>query len=345
MRRPASPPFGEVAVGAWSTPAWLAADGFDADCVVSSRARAMRNLRGFRFPSAAKPSELLEVARLVREAACRDTGSPETTFRALGSLQLPDFDALVRLRLVSPHFAWREPGRLVLVNDAQTASILVNEEDHLRIQVLLPGHAVEDALEALERILAALSRSLEFAQAEPWGFLASSPPNCGSGLRLSVMAHLIGLAHAKRLRSVLAALTQRGLVVRGLFGEASKATGAFVQISTTQARHPGWRGARDFLLGQERAARSEVPRESLLAHLREIAAFLQRCRTLQPSDALRALAWLRWGLAAGALTGASIHEADRAWCELQGDPARADLGPVRARALRAFLQDLTLSEP
>lgn len=304
----------------------------------------MRNLRGYRFPNAAKPGELLEIASLVREVACRNTGSPETTFRAIGSLQLPDFDALVRLRLASPNFPWREPGRLVLVNAARTASILVNEEDHLRIQVLLPGHSVEDAHAALERILQSLGSHLEFAYADAWGYLASSPPNCGSGLRLSVMAHLIGLAHAKRLRGVLGALAQRGLVVRGVFGEASKATGAFVQLSTTQPQHPGWRGAREFLLAQERAARSETSRESLVAHLREVSTFLQRSRSLQPSDALRALAWLRWGLAVRVLTGASIHDADRAWCELQGDPSRSDLGPMRARALRTFLRELTLVE-
>jgi len=330
-----------AAVASLPLPAWLSADGFDADCVVSSRARAMRNLAGFRFPPAARPAELLEVARLVREAACSPSDSPETTFRPLGSLTLVEFDALVRNRLASPHFQWREPGRLVLVNDARTASILVNEEDHLRIQVLLPGHAVEDAKAALERILAVLSRRLRFAHAEPWGYLASSPPNCGTGLRLSVMAHLIGLAHAKRLRGVLTALVQRGLVVRGLSGESSRATGAFVQVSTTRGGDAEWRGAREFLLEQERTARLHTPAEELDRRLEEVAAYIQRCRSLQPADALRALAWLRWGLSSGRLQGAAIHEADRAWTEVLGDPARSDLGPSRARALRAFLARLT----
>ncbi len=303
----------------------------------------MRNLVGFRFPSAARPTELLEVARLVRDAACLPTGSPETTFRPLGSLTLVEFDTLARNRLVSPHFPWREPGRLVLVNESRTASILVNEEDHLRIQVLLPGHAVEDSKAALDRILEVLSSRLRFAHAEPWGYLASSPPNCGAGLRLSIMAHLIGLANARRLRGTLTALLQRGLVVRGLFGESSKATGAFVQVSTTRGREAEWRGAREFLLQQERGARAEVPIDELDRRLEDLGAYLLRCRSLQPADALRALAWLRWGLASGRLRGAALHEADRVWTEVQGDPSRMDLGPARARALRAFFGSLTFA--
>lgn len=278
-------------------PAWLAEDGPERDVVLSSRVRVMRNLRGLRFPHHAPVEELESVQVQVVGALRGGTENGIGDFRAMSGLSPAEREYLVNCRLVSPDFEWQSPGRSLLLDKDRAVSVMVNEEDHVRLQAIAPGWAVERAEELAKGTLARIAASLEFAQSERFGYLAASPYNSGTGTRRSAMFHLIGLAHAKRLPQVLAALSDRGLIARGLFGEASRAVGAFVQVSITSGPREGFAGAGAYLLEHERQAREGTSRDTLGAKLEESLRFVQTARGVSLGEALRVLGWVRWAAA------------------------------------------------
>jgi protein arginine kinase len=285
-------------------PSWLSDDGPFREIVLSTRVRYMRNLRGRKFPHAASPIEMRETGEQI-VAALGMVGP----FEILRSASPAERDYLVACRLVSPDFDWSAPGRALACDSVRCFSAMVNEEDHLRIQAITPGWSFRESAERAQSVVEGLARHLDFAQNEKYGYLAASASNCGSGIRYSAMFHLIGLAHFKRLGTVIKALTSQGLVVRGLFGERSRAVGALVQISTTAASIPLFVGACEYVLGQERTARAGASTDTLANRLDEAAEFVQRSQALTLADALRVLAWLRWN-ASGGNVSLSAREVD-----------------------------------
>lgn len=274
-------------------PAWLDADAPENDVVISSRCRYARNLRGHRFPAHADADELREISRLVKDA------SVSLGLEAFRRLSDAEREYMVGCRLMSPDFHGELPGRLLLLNRRRSVSIMVNEEDHVRIQALTAGWSISSG-EAQARItLQTLGAQLDWARSKDWGYLAASPFNAGEGVRLSAMFHLVGLAHTKRLPEVLSALSVSGLTARGLFGESSRAVGAFFQVSVTRNDLPRFAGACEYLMREERLARGTVGREDLEAILLDAIRFAVVSTEVAQVDALRVLAWARWGVAAG----------------------------------------------
>lgn len=227
-----------------------------------------------------------KVLQAAREAKLELTG--------LSHLSDAERDHLVGCRLISPEFEGHKIGRSVLVDGDRRLSVMVNEEDHVRLQVLDAGLQVERAYGSALAALRALGNHLEFARAEPWGFLTASAFNAGSAVRTSAMFHLIGLAHRKRLSAVVDALAEYGVVVRGLFGETSRAVGAFFQISVTQRPTTDFLGACDYLVRSERAARAEVSFDELQTRTESAVDFATASTELSLADALRVMGWLRW---------------------------------------------------
>lgn len=277
------------------SPAWLAPDAPSGDVVLSSRARVLRNLAGHRFPNAAPQSELDAIQKKIIQAV-HDSGLRLAVFRAASPVEREHF---VSCRLVSHHFPIDQPGHSLLLNAAASLGMMVNEEDHLRIQGLTPGWSIDDAANLVDTSLRALSKHLDFAWSPQFGYLAASPFNVGEGRRTSSMFHLIGLAQSRRLPTVLKALASRGLVSRGLFGEASRAVGAFVQMSATTGPLPEFIGACEYLMREERAARETLGRSVLEEKATQALEFLYACHTLSLADALRILAWSRWAASIG----------------------------------------------
>ncbi len=213
-------------------PAWLADDAPCGDVVLSTRARALRNVRGFRFPHCAEPHELERVMRVVvgaRHDAQRRSlpGSLGNTssdgLEVLRRISVAERNYLVGCRLASPDFRWRDVGRALLLDARRSASVMVNEEDHIRLQSLTAGWSLPEAEALVASHLDRFERRLEFAWSADFGYLAASPYHAGEGRRLSAMLHLAGLANARRLPTVMRALASAGVVVRGLFGETSRA--------------------------------------------------------------------------------------------------------------------------
>lgn len=275
------------------SPAWLAADAPDGDVVVSSRVRYARNVVGFCYPHHASVEDLKALQALVKTST---TGLGLETFPRLTEAER---DFLLGCRLVSPDFDHREPGRSLHLDQARAVSLMVNEEDHLRLQALTAGWSIQNAHAAVDPVLDHLADRLPFMHHERFGFLTASPYNAGSARRRSALFHLIGLAHMKRLPAVLNALAAWDLTARGLFGESSRAIGAFFQVSAIRGGLPEFMGACEYLLTEERKARREVTRLKLEERTKAAVKFAVESFEISLADALRVLAWVRWAASAG----------------------------------------------
>ena len=277
------------------TPAWLAPDAPGGDVVLSSRCRYLRNIAGHKFPSSANTIELDSILKETLQAAAKSHLDLKT-YRAASPVEREHF---VACRLISHSFQIDKPGRALLLNNDASLSVMVNEEDHLRIQALTSGWSIHDAAHLADTTVKKFAKQVQFAWSPQFGHLAASPFNAGEGRRLSSMFHLIGLAQSRRLPTVLRALSARGLVARGLFGESSRAIGAFMQVSATSGPLAEFTGACEYLLTEERAARKMLGRSLLEEKASQALDFLQNSNNLALADALRVVAWARWACSVG----------------------------------------------
>lgn len=276
-------------------PGWLSSTGRDVDVVLSTRVRIMRNLTGFKFVHKAPQEELYTVMSKVLGAA----SASGLDLEAFKSLTNAERDYLLGCRLVSTDFEWTLAGRALLVDRLRQLSVMVNEEDHLRLQALTSGLSIADADGLAEQALSSIGLRLDFAHSPTYGYLSASYINVGAGKRLSAMCHLIGLAQARRLPAIIHALSSRRIVVRGLFGESSRAVGAFAQISVIGGTPGEFAGACDYLIQEEKKARRAVPVSKLLENANQAREFALASRAISLADALRILAWIRWASTEG----------------------------------------------
>lgn len=287
----------------------------------------MRNLRGHRFPHRADETELLFIHDKIVDAAKSTLEAPTITES--------EREYLVGSRLVSHDFKLTLPGRAILVDQSRGASLMVNEEDHVRLQGFAPGWNPDSAPALISRHLGSLGTKLEFAHSPRFGYLAASPFNCGQGRRLSAMFHLVALAHSKRLPTVLKALAARNLTARGLYGESSRAVGAFMQVSLTDGVVEDFVGACEYLIREERKARELVSKSELDQRLNQSADFL-RVRAIGLGDSLRILSWARLAACAGVgPQSMTIRNVDTLLTLIQLDDDDERVATERARMLRA----------
>ncbi|MBC8139474.1 MAG: hypothetical protein H8F28_26650 [Fibrella sp.] len=252
---------------AWAGVATATEGGPDTDVIVSTRARLARNLEGYPFPGRASETELRRVAQSVRQAAHADTGRLFDLIPVeIGSLPPRDRADLVDARRISPDLANGGTERYALLDTTGRISIFVNEEDHVRLQALEPGNAPQVALRDVQDVESRLACRVQWAQdTEKWGYLTASMSNTGTGLRLSVLAHLPALVFLNRLDRVFDAARQLGVSVRGAHGEHSVAAGDLFQVSNEQTLGISVentagrvRSFADILVRDERTARREV---------------------------------------------------------------------------------------
>ncbi|NLZ38047.1 MAG: protein arginine kinase [Firmicutes bacterium] len=216
------------------TSKWMSSAGPDGEIVLSSRIRLARNIKGLPFPYLASDSQTEEVKKQVYaiyqdKALSQQFGN--MSFLSMHKLSPLERQVLVEKHLISPMLVKENHNAAVLLSDDEAVSIMINEEDHIRIQCLLPGLQLEQALAEANRYDELLEEKLDYAYDERWGYLTVCPTNVGTGLRASVMVHLPALSITKQINRVLSAIAQVGLAVRGLYGEGSEITGNLVQIS------------------------------------------------------------------------------------------------------------------
>jgi protein arginine kinase len=199
--------------------------------VVSSRIRLARNVEHLVMPQFQNEDQSQNVLRLIREAADPILQTEGLTFYKIGDMDPLDRQILVEKHLISPEHAQDQSRRAVLISGDEKDCVMINEEDHLRIQTFFPGLQLDQALNRANVLDDLLERNLPYAFDEKKGYLTACPTNLGTGMRASVMLHLPAMDMTQQTPMIFQTLFQVGLVVRGLFGEGSEAVGHFYQIS------------------------------------------------------------------------------------------------------------------
>jgi protein arginine kinase len=289
---------------------WMVAQGPSSGIVVTSRVRLARNLTAYPFPGWAARSVNVESLRTLLppvEALPELQPGLSCELSRLGRLEKR---VLVERHLISREHASRSAGSAVVINAAQSLSVMVNEEDHLRLQAMLPGLDLAGALERVLRLDEALEKNLEFAYDPDLGYLTACPSNLGTGLRASAMLHLPGLMLTESMEKVVQAMNQLGVAVRGLYGEGSEALGNLFQVSNqrtlgrseTETVETLDRLARD-IIGAELMARLRLLEEKPAGLCNQIGrayGVLRFSYRISSTEALGCLSHLRLGSASSA---------------------------------------------
>ena len=212
---------------------WYIDQGPDSDVIISSRVRLARNLEHTPFPHRLDQQTSKETAVTITDAFFADDQNRRSQFLVLDLNELSEEDqmSLVEKRLISEDLTHKNNWHRVIISRDESISIMINEEDHIRIQSMQAGQNLETAYEAAAETALVFEKNLSIAYSDVYGFLTACPTNTGTGMRSSVMAHLPGLTIAGAMRPVAESLSKMGFVVRGLYGEHSKSQGNLYQIS------------------------------------------------------------------------------------------------------------------
>ncbi|REJ71740.1 MAG: protein arginine kinase [Planctomycetota bacterium] len=292
---------------------WLRGSGPDSDIVISSRIRLARNLAQFPFPPRTDDATRAEIESLIRERIRSIESSEKLTYFDVNTLDTLDRQLLVERQLISREHAETHGSRGVSVGPMETVSIMINEEDHLRLQVLRSGFALDECWDEVSRIDDEFEKHLEFAFSEEFGYLTSCPTNVGTGIRVSVMLHLPALVLTKEVQRVFHALHKLNLAVRGLYGEGSQAMGDFYQISnqitlgqTEQHIIKTVKSVLPNIIDYERRARKALvkdSREQLHDQVSRAFGILRSAQTITSEETMHLLSSLRMGLNLGLVSG------------------------------------------
>jgi protein arginine kinase len=199
--------------------------------VMSSRVRLARNLKEAAFPGWAKKPERIKVLDLIRPAVETLPDMKDAFSEAMDSLSTLDKQILVERHLISREHAAKSAGSGLVLNREETLCVMINEEDHLRMQALRPGLQLRQAWGAIDQADSTLEKKLDFAFSPELGYLTACPTNIGTGIRVSAMLHLPGLVLAEQINPIIQSVNKLGLAVRGLYGEGTEALGNVFQVS------------------------------------------------------------------------------------------------------------------
>jgi protein arginine kinase len=249
---------------------WLRGTGPESDVVVSTRIRLARNVAGAPFTTRASPHQKAETEARVREALATLELPTPLSYVNVAGLAAIDRQFLVERQLISRELAGVLEGpRGVAFDDREAVAVMVNEEDQLRLQSMRSGFDLDAAWDAIDQLDDLVESKLEYAFSDDFGYLTACPTNVGTGMRASVMLHLPALGLAKQIEKAFKALQKINLVVRGLYGEGSRALGDFFQISnqvtlgkSEVASLNDIRSVIQEIIKYERMARSTLMREA-----------------------------------------------------------------------------------
>jgi len=213
------------------TSEWLKGIGSDSDIVISSRIRLARNIEGFRFVEWANDGIKKEIVQIAKKAILSTNYMKNSLYVEMNKIGPIDRQFLIERHLISREHAIDAEYKTVFIGDREIISIMVNEEDHLRLQVIQSGFVLDDAWSIMEGLEKELEKQLKFDFSDEWGYLTACPTNAGTGLRASVMMHLPAVVNTGQINRLIHAVSKLGLTVRGFFGEGTEAVGNFFQIS------------------------------------------------------------------------------------------------------------------
>jgi protein arginine kinase len=343
-----------------TTDDWFLKEGPHWEVAVSSRVRLARNLEGRRFPNHAGAQEQREVLELLEGAL---TSLPDTPWRFVRLKEVLSLDRqfLTERQLISAEHAASLGERAVAFNTTSGLGALINEEDHLRLQVFRSGLALQDALQNLRAIETPLESKFPFAHDSRLGYLTACPTNLGWALRASVMLHLPALVYTNQLMKVLEGVNQVGLVVRGLQGESTQVQSAFFQVSNQSSlgKRPAEivehveRVSRQIIEVEWQARKSVFAQEGAKAQDRicRTLGILKSAKLMGLEEALDSLSTLRVGVEGQMVQNLGFAELNRLLLGVQiahlAKAAGKELAPEEQMAQRAaYLRNaLRLVEP
>ena len=290
---------------------WMSDEGPDSDIVLSSRIRLARNLNDFKFPTMFSNEEAMAVVNKVEKSLETEEFHQFGTIESLkiNDLQPLQKRVLVEKHLISPYLAEDSSFPAVLLSEQEDISIMLNEEDHIRIQCLFPGLQIRAALERANQIDDLMEEQLDYAYNEKLGYLTSCPTNAGTGLRASVMMHLPALVLTQQINRIIPAINQLGLVVRGIYGEGSEALGNIFQVSNQTTLGKSEKDIIEDLysvvqqiISQERSGREALVKTSniqLEDRVFRSYGVLTNSRILESKEAAKCLSDVRLGIDLG----------------------------------------------
>ncbi len=210
---------------------WLKGTGPNSDIVMSSRVRLARNLDNFPFSHWSNKKQEKESMDILSGASTSVELMKGATLVGMAELDDVDKQFLLERHLISREHIVHPEYKAVAIGEKEVVSIMINEEDHLRVQVMQSGFNLQECWRISNRLDDSLHKRVKFAYHNEWGYLTACPTNAGTGLRASVMLHLPSLVMTKQINRVLQAITKLGMTARGLYGEGTEAEGNFFQIS------------------------------------------------------------------------------------------------------------------
>jgi len=289
--------------------------------VVSSRIRLARNLQGKAFPGWAGARERQRVFDTLSDMLMNERLLENPVRIQIEDLDPLELDILRERHLISAELASGGAGTGGVYDDTTGLVAMINEEDHLRLQVLRPGFDLEGAWQALTRLETGLERHVAYAFTPSLGYLTACPSNVGTGMRASVMLHLPGLKLLDEIDQVVRGLNRMGFAVRGAFGEGSEADGSLFQISNqatlgineddTLQRIAEIVQTLVRLEGQARQRLRELPMPRLLDHVGRIFGVFTHAAMLSASEAMDILSGLMLGTGSGMISGTDSNSLEQ----------------------------------
>jgi protein arginine kinase len=298
---------------------WMKGEGPESDIVISSRIRIARNIKDYPYPMLATNPQSKEVLDHVSHVLENEDLETISRFSLIELSELSELEkmVLVEKHLISPNLANESRNGAVILSDNESISIMVNEEDHLRIQCMCPGFQVKEVWDLANQIDDIFESHLDYGYDEKRGYLTSCPTNVGTGIRASVMMHLPALVLSQQINRILSAVTQVGLTVRGLYGEGSEALGNLFQISNQITLGQSEEEIIDNLhsvarqiIEHERAARQKLMAESRMRIVDKVnrsLGILSFAEIMDSKEAAQRLSDVRLGIDIGIIQYLSSH--------------------------------------
>lgn len=283
---------------------WYLGEGDHNDIVISTRIRLARNISDYPFPVRLDNKSKIEVNDKIRQAL---DGKEKLNFIELKTLTRAEIVSLAERHIISPEFASNSDGRALLISENEDVSIMLCEEDHIRLQVMKPGLALNDAYELADKIDSEINEKLEYAFDERLGYLTQCPTNLGTGMRASVMLHLPALTSKGQMNTLASTVSKLGLTLRGAYGEGSIAMGDLYQLSNQVSLGISEKEAIDNLktitlqlASQERAARKDLEKNIVTEdQVYRAYGILKSARILNTKEFMNLISKVRLGAVTG----------------------------------------------
>ena len=291
------------------------------DVVISTRIRLARNLKDYPFPCKLNSQGREKVIEKVRDAV-KKSNSPvasDFSFIKMSELTSSQSVSLVEKRLVSPEFISETDGRALLISKDECFSIMINEEDHIRLQVITKGLSLEQAYDTADKLDTLLDENLDFAFDEKLGYLTQCPTNLGTGMRASVMLHLPALEKSRAINRIAGNLSKLGLTIRGAHGEGTEPKGALYQLSnqvtlgiSEKAAIENLKNITEQLIAQENQARERLCSSiDIQDAISRSLGILRSALVISHDEALKLLSNVRLGIVSKQITDVSTETIDK----------------------------------